>query len=292
MREQICGSKTVYVFGQFFCRESFGVSLLPRKTLLFYTSPMDIDEFDAWCRSFLRIEDLKDIDDSLNGIQVGRKAGPLRKVAFAVDACAESIRRAGQAGADALFVHHGLFWGKPLRIEGALLERLRLLLSADIALYACHLPLDMHEEIGNNAVLADLLSLGERRPFGLYRGIPIGVAGRLPEPLSLEQIVRLILPEGGQARNLIAAGPEKISSVAVVSGGAAFEAFQAFGQDVDLYITGEPSHSIYHHVVENGLNFVAAGHYATETWGVKALAQKLKAEKAVETLFIDIPTGL
>ncbi len=253
---------------------------------------MDISEFDGWCRTLLQIEALRDIDDSLNGIQVGRSGSPIRKIAFAVDACAESIRRSRDAGADLLFVHHGLFWGKPVRLEGSLLERLRLLIASDIALYACHLPLDMHPEVGNNAVLADLLALRDRSPFGLYHGIPIGISGRLEAPLSVKEVLSLILPDNSQPRALILPGVEKISTVAVISGGAPFEAMQAFGKGIDLYITGEPSHSVYHELVENKLNFIAAGHYATETWGVKAVAARCTKEKGIETVFIDIPTGL
>ena len=252
---------------------------------------MDIREFDAWCRSFLKIDALSDIDDSLNGIQVecGRQ---IRKVAFAVDACAESIRRAAGAGADILFVHHGMFWGKPLSISGPLRERLRLLLEADLGLYACHLPLDLHPEVGNNAVLANLLYLGERKPFGAYHGVAIGVSGRFPEPLSPDEIVAKILPDLSRPKTLISSGRAKLSTAAIVSGGAPFEALEAFGKDIDVFITGEASHSIYHLVVEAGLDFIAAGHYATEVWGVKAVAEKAHAELGIETFFIDLPTGL
>jgi dinuclear metal center YbgI/SA1388 family protein len=253
---------------------------------------MDIAEFDQWSRSFLEIEALKDIDDSLNGIQVGRSAKPIKKVAFAVDACVESIRRAAEAQADVLFVHHGLFWGEPLRIEGSLLERIRLLLASDIALYACHLPLDKHPQVGNNAVLADLLGLRDRTPFGVYHGVSIGFAGVLPVAISLKEALRRILPDHSEPRSVIAAGKDIIASVAIVSGGAPFEALQTFGKNIDLYITGEPSHSIYHHIIENKMNFVAAGHYATEIWGVRAVAKKLSDETGLETVFIDIPTGL
>ena len=253
---------------------------------------MNIDEFDAWCRSFLAIDALKGKDDSLNGIQVGRSPESIKKVAFAVDACAESIRRSKEAGADVLFVHHGLFWGEPLRVEGALLERLKLLLLSNIALYACHLPLDMHPEVGNNAVLANLLSLRDRVPFGDYHGIPIGVRGNLETALSIPDILGRLLPDNSEPLAVIAPGKEKVTSVAIVSGGAPFEVFQAFGKGIDLFITGEPSHSIYHHLLENKLSFIAAGHYATEIWGVKAVAEKLAREKGIETVFIDIPTGL
>ena len=252
----------------------------------------NIQQFDTWCRSFLTIDALANTDDSLNGIQVGRSNKPITKVAFAVDACLESIRRAKELGANLLFVHHGLFWGKPLRIEGALLERIRLLVDNDIALYGCHLPLDMNPVVGNNAVLADLLSLQERKPYGVYHGVAIGVAGVLETPLTIAQIVSKILPDNSKPLSVIAAGKEKVSRVAIVSGGAASEVTEAFGTDIDLYLTGEPSHSMYHYVVENKLNFVAAGHYATEVWGVKAVARKLAAEAGIETVFIDLPTGL
>ena len=252
---------------------------------------MDIREFDAFCRSFLSIDALSSVDDSLNGIQVGCSR-QIRKAAFAVDACAESIRRAAERGADVLFVHHGMFWGKPESVEGPLRERLKLLIEADMGLYACHLPLDMHPEVGNNAVLADLLSLGERKPFGSYHGLAIGVSGRFPEPLTLDEIVARILPDLSRPKLLIPSGRERMSTAAIDSGGAPYEALQAFGRGIDVFITGEPSHSIYHLVVEAGLDFIAAGHYATEVWGVKAVAAKASAELGIETFFIDLPTGL
>lgn len=254
--------------------------------------PMDIKEFDAWCRSFLEIEGLRNIDDSLNGLQIGRSPAPLKKAVFAVDACLESMRRAREKNADLLFVHHGLFWGQAARIEGPLLEKIKLFLESDIALYACHLPLDKHPEAGNNAVLAAKLRLGRIEPFGQYHGISIGCSGVLPSPLSIREIVETILPDGTKPRLVIPAGPASISTVAIVSGGAPFEAMQAFGKGIDLFITGEPSHSVYHSVIENKLNFIAAGHYATEVWGVKAVAERLARETGIETEFLDIPTGL
>lgn len=253
---------------------------------------MDIRGFDAWCRSFLGIDDLTGKDDSLNGVQVGRGDGPVTHVAFAVDACAESIARAAQAGCQVLFVHHGLFWGAPVRLEGALLDRIRLLLKHDLALYACHLPLDMHPEVGNNAVLADLLQLRDREPFGLYHGLSIGVRGRFEQPVTPDEAIRRILPDGSRPRLHLASGRKTLHSAAVVSGGAPFEALQAFGKGIDLYVTGEPSHSIYHQVVEEKLDFIAAGHYATEVWGVRAVAARLEKDHKLRTTFIDLPTGL
>jgi len=111
------------------------------------------------------------------------------KMAVAVDACAESIRRAHDVGAEMLFVHHGMFWGKPEPVSGALRNRLKMLLDFDMALYACHLPLDRHPQVGNNARLADLLGLTERKPFGIYHGISIGWSGNMPKPCTLDDIL-------------------------------------------------------------------------------------------------------
>lgn len=253
---------------------------------------MDIHGFDAWCRSFLQIDALAGKDDSLNGVQVSRDDSPVSHVAFAVDACAQSIARAAQAGCQVLFVHHGLFWGAPARLEGSMLERVRLLVQYNMALYACHLPLDMHPELGNNAVLADMLQLRDRQPFGEYHGMQIGVRGVFAHPVTPDEAIRRILPDGSRPRAHIASGRKTLHSAAVVSGGAPFEALQAFGKGIDLFVTGEPSHSIYHQVVEEGLEFIAAGHYATETWGVRAVAARLEKEHGIRTTFIDLPTGL
>jgi dinuclear metal center YbgI/SA1388 family protein len=253
---------------------------------------MNLKDFDRWCRALLEIEELERVDDSLNGIQVARSDTPVDVIAFAVDGCAESIRRARDAGAQVLFVHHGLFWGRPTRIEGFVLERLRLLLDADMALYACHLPLDKHPELGNNAVLARLMGLSDIRSFGRYKGVDIGLRGVLDPPLPLDEIAHRVLPDGSRPLELIPGRKAEVASVAVVSGGGAMESLQAAAADIDLFVTGESSHSVYHAVLEAGMGFLAAGHYATEVWGVKAVAERLSRDTGARTLFIDLPTGL
>jgi dinuclear metal center YbgI/SA1388 family protein len=253
---------------------------------------MNLRAFDRWCRGLLEIDELAKVDSSLNGVQVGRGDGEIGLVAFAVDACAETIRRAAAAGAQVLFVHHGLFWGKGERIEGPLLERMRLLIDGGLALYACHLPLDRHPEIGNNAALARMLGLRDARPFGPYRGVDIGFAGRLDPAIGLDEAVARILPDGSRPQALIPGARTELRSAAVVSGGAAANALDALAEGIDLFVTGESSHDVYHSMVESGVAFVAAGHYATEVWGVKALAERLGRETGVGTLFIDLPTGL
>ncbi|MCX7023364.1 MAG: Nif3-like dinuclear metal center hexameric protein [Spirochaetes bacterium] len=253
---------------------------------------MDLQEFDAWCRSFLEIDGLAGIDDSLNGIQAGRSDGPVTKVAFAVDACLEAMRRSRDAGAQVLFVHHGMFWGKPGRLVGSTLERIRFLLENDIALYACHLPLDRHPVVGNNAVLCRALGLERLEPFGTFHGIPLGFKGSFPEPVPLDEAVRRVLPDGSPPLSLLAFGPGVVRTAGVISGGAAFESLQAIEQGLELYVTGETTHSIYRLVEEAGINVLCAGHYATEVHGVRAVAEKLASETGLSTIFIDLPTGL
>ncbi|HUW40207.1 MAG TPA: Nif3-like dinuclear metal center hexameric protein [Rectinemataceae bacterium] len=253
---------------------------------------MDLKDLDAWFRSNLDLEGFARIDDSLNGVQVGRRGGPIGHAAFAVDACAETIRRAAASGAQLLFVHHGFFWGKNLRLEGALLERIRLLLEADLALYACHLPLDAHPKLGNNAALARMLGLSALEGFGEHHGVKLGFAGTLEPPIDFAEAVKRILPDRSAPRAAIPGRSAAIRRAAVVSGGAPFEALEAIESGMDLYVTGEPSHSVYHAVVESGIGFIAAGHYATEVWGVRAVAEALARETGIRTSFIDLPTGL
>jgi dinuclear metal center YbgI/SA1388 family protein len=253
---------------------------------------MTITDFDAWARSLLEIEAFASIDASLNGIQVGRSDGPLARLAFAVDASAESIRRAAEAGAQVLFVHHGLFWGKPRRIDGSLKARLKLLLDADLALYACHLPLDSHPELGNNAQLAMALGLEGLAPFSSYHGVKLGWKGSYSTPLSLDAILARLGKAASSPLCLIQAGPKEISTVGIVSGGAANDVMAAIEEGLDLFITGEASHTVYSEVVEAGIHFAALGHYATETYGVRSVARRLAEQTGLETLFLDLPTGL
>ncbi|HOX92529.1 MAG TPA: Nif3-like dinuclear metal center hexameric protein [Spirochaetales bacterium] len=253
---------------------------------------MDIGEFARWADQLLAVRDFRSLDDSLNGLQLGRSDVPVRTVAFAVDACYESIMRAREAGAQLLFVHHGLFWGKPVPITGTMHKRIAALLEGGLALYACHLPLDAHAELGNNACLARMLGLTDVKPFGVYHGVPIGFKGTLEPAITVDQAIERILPGNEGARTVYPFGPKLCSSAALVSGGAPFEAFQAIDEGVDLYITGESSHSIYHGVMEAGINVVSAGHYATETHGVRAVAERAARELGLQTLFIELPTGL
>jgi dinuclear metal center YbgI/SA1388 family protein len=253
---------------------------------------MHLEQFDTLIRSLLALDEFSGSDVSLNGLQVANEKQTVNRVAFAVDACQESIRRAAEWNADLLFVHHGLFWGKPIAVTGGHYARLRALIAADLALYAVHLPLDMHPELGNNAGLARRIGLQKLEPFGEYKGTKIGFKGRYEKGKSLQQIARLCC--GGSERGLgvLPFGPEEIFSVGIVSGGAADEAYQAIEEKLDLFITGDASHEIYHHCLEGRINVIFGGHYLTETSGVMLLSEKLSRDTELETRFFDIPTGL
>jgi dinuclear metal center YbgI/SA1388 family protein len=253
---------------------------------------MLIRDVDRYFRSFLKIDELARIDVSLNGLQVGRESPEVKRIAFAVDACRETFRLAADWGADLLVVHHGLFWGRELPITGTHRKRLRYLFEKDLGLYAVHLPLDIEPSIGNNAGLAKTLGLLEPRPFGKHKGIDVGIQGRFSQAQTLVEIGRLLFGEEADSFGSLPFGKEKIETVGIVSGGAPYEALQAIEEELDLYITGEGAHAIYHQCLEAGLNVIFGGHYRTETWGVRLLAEKTMAETSVETRFFDLPTGL
>ncbi len=236
-------------------------------------------------------------DVAMNGLQVGTAETPLTHAAFAVDAGTEILRRAADHGAELLFVHHGLFWGSQRMITNGLYERIRILVESNLSLYAVHLPLDAHPKLGNNAGISSALGLEEHRPFGSYHGVQIGVVGKIsedryPEGATIDTLLADVF--GGRERCLtvLPFGPERIRSVGIVSGGGTRLVSEAIDQGLDLYITGDASHEVYHESLEAGINVVSAGHYATETWGVRNMMAYTEAHTELRTTFIDLPTGL
>jgi len=253
---------------------------------------MTTKQLDRFFRGLLDIEGFASTDPSMNGLQVDNDGAEVAKAAFAVDACLETFRRAGAAGAGIIFVHHGLFWGNALPVAGGFRERLAFLLKSNIALYACHLPLDQHPELGNNACLAGLLGIQNPEPFGLYHGRKIGYKGVLKEPLTAEEAARRVSYMGRPPLGVYPFGKALSGTCAVVSGGAAEEARQALEEGIDLYVTGESSHQVYHDCLEGRLNMAAAGHYNTEVWGVRNVMRETARQLNMDTEFIDVPTGL
>jgi dinuclear metal center YbgI/SA1388 family protein len=249
-------------------------------------------KLDSFFRNFLDIDGFAGVDNSLNGIQVDNDGSEIGKIAFGVDACLETFERAAALGAGMLFVHHGLFWGNPLRLTGNHRQRVKCLLDNNICLYAVHLPLDQHPRMGNNAGLVELLGLEGIEPFGEHHGKKIGYKGFFPQPLSVEQAAKKIAYSDRPPLGVYPFGRKENKSCAIVSGGAAKDAFQALAEGVDLFVTGEPSHDIYHECLEGKLNMVAGGHYSTEVWGVRAVMRHCAEELHIDTVFIDNPTGL
>ena len=249
-------------------------------------------ELDRFFRSILDMEGFESIDSSMNGIQVDNDGSEIKKIVFAVDACLESFKRCAAAGGNLLFVHHGLFWGSPLALKNTHRQRIKFLLDNNIALYGVHLPLDQHPRLGNNAALAELLGIENAEPFGLYHGKKIGYKGKLKKPLTTDEAVKAINFMENLPMGVLPFGKQINESCAVISGGAAFEALQALEEGVDLYVTGEIGHSIYHPALEGKMNLIAGGHYATEVWGVQKLMAECNAVLNIDTEFINIPTGL
>jgi dinuclear metal center YbgI/SA1388 family protein len=250
---------------------------------------MKRDELVAYLDDYLQIETID--DRSNNGLQVEGK-DEVTRLAFAVDASLAAFEAARSARAQMLVVHHGLFWGEPVLVTGIHRQRLGLLLEAGISLYAVHLPLDFHQEVGNNAVLARWLDLQEAGPFGVYKSHPAGITGRLSSPVSLEGFVeRVERVLGEPVVGVWPFGPTTIRRVGIASGGTGSLVDQAAQAGVDVFLSGEVSHIVYHQAQELGLNVVYGGHYATETAGLKALAAHLAARFALDTVFLDLPTG-
>jgi dinuclear metal center YbgI/SA1388 family protein len=252
---------------------------------------MTIAEFDKWVRSILNIEEMAGKDFSLNGLQVGDSTREIKKIAFAVDGVKAVFEEAAREKADLVFVHHGLFWGREQTLTGVHFHRVETLIKNNLALYAAHLPLDMDEELGNNIGLARLLGLEQIEPFGDFRGKKIGFKGVLSEPVRPEDIVMRLFGQWAPDIRLMDFGPDLVSSVALISGGAPDDVSQAIDEGADLYITGESKHSIYHLCQEAGINVIFGGHYRTETFGVLSVKKRVEDELGLDTLFIDIPTG-
>jgi dinuclear metal center YbgI/SA1388 family protein len=253
---------------------------------------MTTGKLDVFFRGILDINGFEAADSSLNGLQVDNDGGGIKKICFAVDASMETFRRAAAAGAGMIFVHHGLFWGRPLALRNVHRRRIKFLLDHNIALYAAHLPLDQHPGLGNNAALAELLGIENPEPFGLYHGKHIGYKGRLANPLSIDEAVIRITFMGRPPLGVYSFGKAESQTCAVVSGGASDETFEAIDAGVDLYVTGEVSHTVYHHALEAGLNLIAGGHYSTEVWGVRRVMDLTASQLNIDAEFIDAPTGL
>jgi dinuclear metal center YbgI/SA1388 family protein len=250
---------------------------------------MRLEELCAYLDGYLRIGEVPDYAGALNGLQVAN-GGEVTRVAVAVDAAQATVDAAVRAGADFLLVHHGLFWDGNVPVTGRRYRRLRALLEGGVAVYGAHLPLDVHPDVGNNAVLARELGVEPLGTFGDYKGYPLGVWGELD--LSREALcARLDELLGGRVK-MVPGGPERVRRVGVITGGAGSMVPAATAARLDAFITGEGAHHNYFDAEEGGINLFLGGHYATETWGVRALAAHLEERFGLPWSFLDHPTGL
>jgi dinuclear metal center YbgI/SA1388 family protein len=254
-------------------------------------APVKLESLVQYLDTYLGVADHPDYGPALNGLQV---AGTERVqvVATAVDATLASIEAASALGADLLIVHHGLFWDGVGPVSGRRYRRLKALFDADLALYSAHLPLDAHPEVGNCALLADAIGLQQEGRFGRYQGTDIGWWGTLTEPWSAEALQRVVSGVVGGPVRVLSGGPDGIQRVAVLTGGGGSFVEEAAARGMDALVTGEASHHTFFDAAELGVHVLLAGHYATETFGVRALGEHVAERFGVTAHFIDQPTGL
>jgi len=224
-----------------------------------------------------------------NGLQVeGREE--IGKIVTGVSSCQELFARAREAGADAVLVHHGIFWdGMPRILTGVQYRRVAELIRGEMSLIAYHLPLDRHPEMGNNVLAARDLGLKSLEPFGLHEGLPIGFRGHFPFPVSPTELVERCKKTYAQDPLTFLEGPDPVKTVGIISGGAQREVYQAIDEGLDAYITGEVSEWVMNVAREAKIHYLACGHYATERLGIRALGEHLAGRFGIEAEFIDVP---
>ena len=243
----------------------------------------------AFCDRNLRTAEIGDYDGAANGLQV-ENSGAVTRIAAAVDASLATVKLAIAAKADLLIIHHGLFWSPSHPWTGKKHELLRLLVENNLAIYSSHLPLDAHSKLGNNARLCAALGLKNLKPFFASHGQTIGFKSEAK--ISRIELADRLEKATGSKPKIIPGGQAVCKKIGVVTGGAGAELKQAAAEGVDTFITGEGPHWTFALAEELGLNVFYGGHYATETFGVKALAAELAKKFKVPWTFLDHPTGL
>lgn len=244
----------------------------------------DLDTILRYCNRRLRIPEIEDFPGARNGLQI-ENSGRVRKVGAAVDAGIVPFEKAIEAGVDLLFVHHGLFWDPPTPITGRHYRKIKRAIENDLALYGAHLPLDLHPEIGNNAILARKIGLAKIGSFLEFKGESIGllVEGGLPRE-DLSDRLRRLYPN--RVREILK-GPALPQKIAILTGSGTSALEPMVEAGADTLITGELKQHCHNFAEENGLNLFVCGHYATETHGVQALAEEISGRFDVPSVFIE-----
>ena len=248
------------------------------------------DEIVAYLDELLEIDSFSDYGP--NGLQVPG-AEEVAAVVTGVSAQRELFERAAEAGAELVLCHHGLFWDfHPRALGPAMKERLKILFDADVSLAAYHLPLDAHPEVGNNALICARLGLDRAERLAEHRGRPVGFVGRSVEGISFPELRRRCAEVFGQEPFVWDAGPDAVHSVGVVSGAAQGSFHEAVAHGVDAFLTGETAEHVMAEARENRVHFIAGGHYATETFGIRRLGELVADRFGVEHTFVDIPNPI
>ena len=227
-----------------------------------------------------------------NGLQVPG-VPEVSAVVTGVSSHLELFERAAELGAQLVVAHHGLFWDfHPRSVTPAMKQRLRLLFDRDISLAAYHLPLDAHPEVGNNALICAALGLERAEPFGEHRGQTVGFVGRSAEGIPFDELRIRCARAFGQEPFVWDTGPDTVHSVGIVSGAAASSFGEAIATGLDAFLTGEPAEHVMADARESGTHFIAGGHYATETFGVRRLGELLAGEFGLEHYFVEVPNPI
>ncbi|HSV62503.1 MAG TPA: Nif3-like dinuclear metal center hexameric protein [Chthoniobacterales bacterium] len=258
--------------------------------LFFKLPPVpNLAQIVSYADEHLRIREIEDWPNALNGLQV-ENSGAVTKIGAAVDASLRTVQSAIERGVNFLIVHHGLFWPGLQPVSGGRRSLLEQIFQNDLALYSAHLPLDVHSVLGNNAQLADSLGLEDTKPFFEAKGQPIGL--KIAARISRDELARKLEQSLGGPVRMFATGPAETESIGLITGGAGSEIYEVARDGIDTFITGEAPHWAAIAAEELGINLLLGGHYATETFGVKALAAHLSERFNLPWEFIDSPTGL
>jgi dinuclear metal center YbgI/SA1388 family protein len=248
-----------------------------------------LSEIVSYTNDFLRIREIGDWDNALNGLQIAN-SGRVTKIGAAVDISTRVLEAAAKRNVDFLIVHHGLFWPGLQPVTGVLHRQLELAFEDNIALYSAHLPLDLHPKIGNNAQLAAALGLKSNQPFFEEKGQMIGVKARISyQRDELDRRLQKVL--SGPVKTFMF-GPKKTGTIGIITGGAGSEIYKVAQEGINTFITGEAPHWAAVAAEELGMNLLLGGHYATEVFGVKALALHLSKRFKMPWAFMDCPTGM
>jgi dinuclear metal center YbgI/SA1388 family protein len=249
---------------------------------------LSLPELVRYVDDYLRIREIEDWPNAVNGLQI-ENSGRITKIGAAVDVSTRVLTQAAKKGVDFLIVHHGLFWPGLRPVTGALRRQIKFALENDMALYSAHLPLDIHPKVGNNAQLAGVLGLKLTRPFFEEKGQLIGL--KASASLPREELARMLRKALGSVK-AFNCGPERTKTIGIITGAAGSEIDKVAQEKIDTLITGEAPHWAAVAAEELGMNLLLGGHYATETFGVKALAAHLSKRWNIPWTFISCPTGM